>query len=790
MRRRLAVAITLAFLVSSLGGAPTGAETRPPAEWPATSTMSPGLDGWPNAIRIFGANRYQTGLSAALTLVGSGAGTSYPYGSPDPSTADGWFGLDSCPRSVIVVAGDNPADALAASSLSDPTGQSSEPYLRISSAADQVFDPVGDYRRVDTDFAPVLVTRSTRQGATGLEIATRLAAQTLRSGECTTAREAIVVGGTSAVPSAVDAELLAIGYSRVFRIAGSSRYETARLVAESLGTASAPGGANACTDVRVDDGTARMTFYANSVVEYRESATECELLNKTVVLTDGVNGADALAAGWWTSFWQVPMLLHNGGDELPSATRDALLAMDVENVIVLGGAARISADVAQDAKDAAGDARIVRIAGADRYATSIDMAEQLGGWYAVGQGVHSAGSRVCIAASTGTTAGWPDALAAGPWCGRYSATHANAPVRALAPTTGSKPTTSAVAGLARPARDAVPVILTPASSATLSASVSTFLSSNFPAASAWCSSNSAPAGCVAPGFAVMFGGPNSIPDSVVSSVSSLVHGGLAVTNDRSPQFDAVFATRLDMSPVFADSTGATASARVCAQRDDIRNARWLAASGATSSATVDVMVGGRYRTDADGTARSPGLSSPFCGGVPEESLSVRAASLAGPANSPVTLDTRSSRWLGVSTTVSAQAPEAASGTESTDDPVAGGSTTWAFSGTTSALTLNIAGEALAILNFQLGLTLTRGLGADPDQVLGEFSLFTDSGEVVGVVSAEALLQGGAWKVRGEVTLTGGLGAGSTGGFTADLDAGMADGMADDSVVWQFDGLIR
>ena len=28
-------------------------------------------------------------------------------------------------------------------------------------------------------------------------------------------------------------------------------------------------------------------------------------------------GADALAAGWWTSFWQVPVLLHDGSSTLP-----------------------------------------------------------------------------------------------------------------------------------------------------------------------------------------------------------------------------------------------------------------------------------------------------------------------------------------------------------------------------------------------------------------------------------------------------------------------------------------
>ena len=77
-------------LVASLVGWPTAqAITPPPADWPNTSVMAPSLDGWPNAIRLSGANRYQTGLTAALTLRGGGGPGSYPYGSPDPGTTDG-----------------------------------------------------------------------------------------------------------------------------------------------------------------------------------------------------------------------------------------------------------------------------------------------------------------------------------------------------------------------------------------------------------------------------------------------------------------------------------------------------------------------------------------------------------------------------------------------------------------------------------------------------------------------------------------------------------------------------
>ncbi len=63
---------------------------------------------------------------------------------------------------------------------------------------------------------------------------------------------------------------------------------------------------------------------------------------------------------------------------------------------------------------------VLRIAGADRYATAVEMARRLGGWWPTGDAADSAGSLVCIAASGGQGAnsvGWPDALGAGPFCG-------------------------------------------------------------------------------------------------------------------------------------------------------------------------------------------------------------------------------------------------------------------------------------------------------------------------------------------------------------------------------------
>ena len=122
-----------------------------------------------------------------------------------------------------------------------------------------------------------------------------------------------------------------------------------------------------------------MTFYNNSVVEWRPSGTNCRLLNRTVVLADGLTGADAIAAGWWTSFWQVPVLLHNGTDVLPFETAEALQTLNISNLVILGGEMRIPQTVAQEAAELSG-ARFWRVAGQNRYETSVKMAERLGGW--------------------------------------------------------------------------------------------------------------------------------------------------------------------------------------------------------------------------------------------------------------------------------------------------------------------------------------------------------------------------------------------------------------------------
>lgn len=551
--------------VPGVGSQSTVAEgSVSPRQWPRSFLAVPELEAWPNAVRMWGPDRHQTALAVSLTLRGAGG---YPFDTPDATSgasrslgeADGWWGLGMCPRSIIVVASDVPADAVTAASLSDSTGRSSEPYLRRVAASDPLFDPIGGFARVDTFAAPILLTDSVRDGADSLNHAARLAAQDLRTGGCNAARQAIIVGGPAAVPVEIERELVSIGYDEVFRVSGETRYGTAARVAQSLGTRSIPRSVTGCKDSSAADGSAVPAFYANSVVEWRERASRCEVLGRTVVLAVGL---DALAAGWWTSFWQVPVLLADGSDELPEETAVALSLLDVENLIVLGDTSYVPESVAQLAAQIA-RAELRRVAGADRYETSVEMAKIFGGWWPTRSGGHFARSSVCLAAlSDGShgALGWPDALGAGAFCGAASAPSPDeipyAVERLAGPVDANEPGLVAVArrpaaaatstAVPRPKRSAVPMLLVPAGATELPDPVEEFLRDVF-VAGRLCSqavggigadgSGADDAGayaaavnegrCFAPGMVLAFGGEAVITSEVLGQASSLVSGRLA-----------------------------------------------------------------------------------------------------------------------------------------------------------------------------------------------------------------------------------------------------------------------
>lgn len=172
----------------------------------------------------------------------------------------------------------------------------------------------------------------------------------------------------------------------VTRIAGSDRYATAALAAQSGQTAGA----------------------------VRFGADQSEL--KTAVLASGQVNADALAAGPLSDAWGIPVLLTGPGG-LPAATRDAITALGIRQLLVLGGTDRIPATVIAEAVSAGVSAdQVRRIAGGNRFDTAAQLyafaRDTMIGPDAQHYGV-GAGNGDTVYLANGLT-GFPDALAAGP----------------------------------------------------------------------------------------------------------------------------------------------------------------------------------------------------------------------------------------------------------------------------------------------------------------------------------------------------------------------------------------
>lgn len=130
-----------------------------------------------------------------------------------------------------------------------------------------------------------------------------------------------------------------------------------------------------------------------------------------VYVATGEDFPDALAAGALLA--ADGALLLTAPDALPGATADALARLDPEVIVLLGGEAAITGDVAR-AIAARTDADLRRIAGADRFETAARLAEQFDPGVAA------------VFVADGTT--FADAITAG-----AAAAHAGGPVLLVAP---------------------------------------------------------------------------------------------------------------------------------------------------------------------------------------------------------------------------------------------------------------------------------------------------------------------------------------------------------------------
>lgn len=778
----LLVALSFVCAGSDLSAAGDDFNTTP-SQWPNSGALAPSLQGWPNALRIAGNNRYETSTAAALVLRGAGE---YPYNSPDPSSggaaslseASGWWGLDSCPSAVIIAAGDSPADAVVAATLSDPTNKSSEPYLQRFASSDPLFLPIGGFGKVDTNRAPLLLTQSQRVGASGLSTATRFALNDLTNGGCSSARQAIIVGGPQTVPVAVETELISEGFSEVFRVSGGNRYGTATAVARSMSFGDSPQDLSPCGVQTTVGSTTSQTFRSNGVVEWRPSRNACQILPKTVVVADGVAAADALAAGWWTSFWQVPVVLHDGSDRLPTETSDYLATTEIENIFVLGGESRIGSEVRDEIKALTG-ANVRRVAGPNRYATSVAMAKHFGGWWPTGRGLDFAGSTLCVASSSAFNSGllgWADALVAGPLCAVASAGAAEVspPNRALSPVNGASPGVINADG--QDGNRVVPIILVAPQRNDLPPSVAEFLSEVYAPADRWCSSLW-DSSCVEPGFALVFGGSVAVSDRVLGTISSGVAGRSgSVTLPIPVQLDQAYITKLSMGFV-AYETGEGPD-RVCFERGSYDGGRWLSVRPefvATPIAQVDAMSKGWYLRDADGVARSPGSGAPACLLFDPQintDIKVSTTGISGQTRSFVTNVTNANRLLMTGSVVTTN-PVFAGGTPLEDSSDNGTLTTRTFVSDNPQSSLLYRAVGLPVDYASITIDLYRNNPAS-EAVSHRFEaswfMSTTNGPIEGSSSGEARFASETWWLVGKSTVSsGGLtDQPGLGGFSAAL----------------------
>lgn len=167
-----------------------------------------------------------------------------------------------------------------------------------------------------------------------------------------------ILGGTAVVSAIMEAKVKADGFSRITRLGGVDRYETSVKIADQL---------------KVKSGT-------------------------PIVLAYGENYPDALSISSIAAENLYPILLVQK-DGLSDVVKSEIAAINPNKVYIIGGEGVISSAVESQVEQLTSldKTNIVRIAGEDRYDTSLAVAQYFG----------LSGQSVCIA----TGSNFPDALA-------------------------------------------------------------------------------------------------------------------------------------------------------------------------------------------------------------------------------------------------------------------------------------------------------------------------------------------------------------------------------------------
>jgi hypothetical protein len=286
------------------------------------------------------------------------------------------------------------------------------------------------------------------------------------------------------------------------------------------------------------------------------------------------------------------------------------------------------------------------------------------------------------------------------------------------------------------------------------------------------------AGCLAPGFATVFGGVGVVTAAAMQQVSTRLGGDVSPPADDA-SLVGPFHTALDLAPVFSAAAIAGGGAdRVCLLRGGIGRARWIARYSddlLTFEGAVDLLGGSTY---------ARGDSAPTCVSAPPagDAEAVVAISPSGWATAPSVLRTDAAHGLSMSAPMRHDGPIASSGAPGTDTTV--GTSTWQFRDAPAGpLDLYDRDITMGIGSAEADVTLSRGEPGAPATFQLALTVVTGRGDQVsGVASGEAVFVAGRWELAGRADVDG-----ATGGFRGTLDPNGTSSNDDDGFTWRFDG---
>jgi putative cell wall-binding protein len=164
----------------------------------------------------------------------------------------------------------------------------------------------------------------------------------------------VVVGGTSAIDASVYSDLATlVPAGGISRISGTDRYDTSRLIAASV-------------------------FGSAAGVHSPSTGVVSPTAIDAVFIATGQNYPDALVSGGAAGFDNSPLLLVNGSaSSLDAPTTSLLRSLAPKRIYIIGGDSAVSPGVESALDAIQGVPTVLRLSGADRFATADAVNEKV-----------------------------------------------------------------------------------------------------------------------------------------------------------------------------------------------------------------------------------------------------------------------------------------------------------------------------------------------------------------------------------------------------------------------------